>query len=512
MHAAARLKAGPTAEVPAAVVHAPASELPSWIEGIKAEPGHGATAGGGEAAAKEAAEHVSREALVPAAAALAEAIRLEADKMRSLQNRGNLGCVLNRLGATRKAREVLEGALQLHASLLPHVPPAPHPAHQHLRRLACVLHVNLCCTAKDSDARRWHAQEALRLEPTNSEALFQVSLALQAEGDLQGAWRHLEQALRQNPEDQQSLGAAVGCLERLDRHQEALTMFERLCRLDAACIYAGLREVFRCRREDLVVCTYPRCGTTWMVQLTVCLLHGLEADREEHALFVEGVLASQPSQIWRLEQMPPPRILKMHAPADMFPGLARDDSPTALQPHGKTIYVVRNPKDTLVSLRHHHANNPAISFRGSWDDWVDSWLRGDRSLEYGGTWFEHVKGWWRLAQQHPGRVHLVYFEDMKADLAAVVAGVARFLGVEVGPSEAAEVAERCGFEAMKAGYRPDEALHGRMNTEHFRRGEVGSWRESLSDEQAARVDAATWAHLRGELAEGLRICELPPEA
>lgn len=32
-----------------------------------------------------------------------------------------------------------------------------------------------------------------------------------------------------------------------------------------------------------------------------------------------------------------------------FPGLAADDE---LQEHGKVVYVVREPKDALVSLRH----------------------------------------------------------------------------------------------------------------------------------------------------------------
>ncbi|CAK0873638.1 unnamed protein product [Prorocentrum cordatum] len=185
----------------------------------------------------------------------------------------------------------------------------------------------------------------------------------------------------------------------LGRHEEAMRMCERVCRADVASTYAALREVFRCRAGDVFVATYPRCGTTWMVQVCTCVLHGAEADRTRHAVFLEGAIAASASSLWTVEGLAAPRIIKTHAPADSHAGLRRR-TVDVLQDHGKVIYVVRNPKDTL-SLRHHHSSHPGIRFEGSWDDWVDGWLRGERSMEYGGTYFDHVRGWWHLHRRHP---------------------------------------------------------------------------------------------------------------
>merc|ERR1711879_503599 len=125
---------------------------------------------------------------------------------------------------------------------------------------------------------------------------------------------------------------------------------------------------------------------------------------------------------------------------------------SALQDHGKIIYVLRNPKDALVSLRHHHSNNPSIAWRGNWNDWIEQWVAGERSQEYGGTYFEHVRQWWKLSRLNPGRMHVVCFEDMWKNLGAVASSVGRFLGCEVDAADLAELTSRCSFKEMKQRY------------------------------------------------------------
>eukprot|EP00933_Yihiella_yeosuensis_P029363 TRINITY_DN23014_c0_g2_i1.p1 TRINITY_DN23014_c0_g2~~TRINITY_DN23014_c0_g2_i1.p1 ORF type:complete len:256 (+),score=37.58 TRINITY_DN23014_c0_g2_i1:379-1146(+) len=243
-----------------------------------------------------------------------------------------------------------------------------------------------------------------------------------------------------------------------------------------------------------------------MVQVAVSCLFGAEADYDAHAIFLEGSIASSPSYVHHQEKLPEPRVLKTHVPADMHPGLVQG-SETILKEHGKVIYVVRNPKDALVSLRHHHANNASIGWNGSWDEWVDAWLAGKRSAEYGGSYFKHVKGWWRLARANPSRVRIVYFEDLKENPLREISAVAEFLGQTISEEHLQNICERCSFATMKSKHRVDADIVGRVNPTHFRRGEVGSWREVLTEEQAKRVDEATFRELRRELSEGLRISD-----
>lgn len=472
----------------------------------------GAAVGGGHAAAGAAGELVQRGELEAAAAKLREAIEQEAHPFRALQSRVNLGCVLHRLGASEHAGQLLADALRRLEGLALQLPAEPqHPARLQLRDLEVVIHVNLsCCSQGRDEERRRHLGKALRLDPSHREALVCLAMMLDTQGQWEDALLKVRLALRSHADDIECLALACRCFDRLGRRDEALEACERICTLDAASTYAALREVFECKTDDLFVVTFPRCGTTWMVQLAVCILHGADADYDLHAVFVEGSIATQPSFVRDLERLPGPRVLKMHVPADAFPGLARC-SEVDLQPQGKVVYVVRNPKDALVSLRHHHANNASISWNGTWDEWIDQWLAGLRSAEYGGSYFDHVRCWWRLARLHPDRICIVYFEDMKADLSSAAAGIAEFLGRATTPGEFGRIVDRCSFETMRSKYSVAEDVKHRVNLVHFRRGDVGSWREVLTAGQARRVDEETWKQLRQEIAEGLRIHDLPAE-
>ncbi|CAJ1349257.1 unnamed protein product, partial [Effrenium voratum] len=453
----------------------------------------------------------------------------QVDGRRQLEHRINLACALLRSGQRARAKEVSEAALQ-ELQLQQH-------SGGELTSLEYALRVNLSC-ASDPAARKMHLLEASRLEPWRVEAKFHLAAVLEEEGDLDAALQALHQALKLAPEDLGSLALACRCLERLDRHAEALAAAEQLCRVDPASTFLALREVFRCQPEDVFVVTFPRCGTTWMVQIAVSCLFDPHANYEEHATFLEGSIASSASYVRRLETLPRPRVLKTHVPAEMYPGLGGEGG---LQDHGKVLYVVRNPKDALVSLRHHHANNKAIGWEGSWDEWVRRWLAGERSAEYGGSYFEHVKGWWQLAKQHPDRVRIFYFEEMKADLMGQVAAVSSFLGRPHLPLAEADgrcythggfrdpnngrriswratrassikVCAACSFDSMRGRHEVAEDIRSRVNPNHFRAGQVGSWREVLTPAQASLVDEMTWKHLGPEIREGLRITDLPEKA
>lgn len=371
--------------------------------------------------------------------------------------------------------------------------------------LECVAHVNLACSLTgEAETQKSHLREALGLNPKCVQARFQMACLLDDEKAPAKALEQLERGLAEDPQNLNCLSLRCRCLEDLGQHKEALAACEQLCQTDIASTYIALKEVFRCQSDDVFVVTFPRCGTTWMVQIVTCILFGPAADYDLHAVFVEGSLAQDSSSIWTLERMARPRIMKMHVPADVHPGLVRK-SETELQEHGKVVYVVRAPKDALVSLRHHHTNNAAIAFAGDWEEWVTQWLAGDRSREYGGTYFEHVKRWWKLSRLHPERIKIVYFEDMKADLVGVITDVAAFLGRHPSANEVAQMAERCAFDTMKTKHRVEDSIRERVNPVHFRKGEVDAWREVLTEEQASRVDIATREQLRDELAQGLRL-------
>ena len=73
--------------------------------------------------------------------------------------------------------------------------------------------------------------------------------------------------------------------------------------------------------------------------------------------------------------------------------------------------MVRNPKDNAVSYYHHHRMSSFLGkYTGTWSNFIQLFIGG--KLVYG-DWFDHVNGYWKLAQQNPDKVLVVSYEELK---------------------------------------------------------------------------------------------------
>ncbi|HUL82192.1 MAG TPA: sulfotransferase domain-containing protein, partial [Gammaproteobacteria bacterium] len=93
---------------------------------------------------------------------------------------------------------------------------------------------------------------------------------------------------------------------------------------------------------DVFVCTYPKCGTTWVQYIVYLLVHGgepLPAGGRMDAVFphLEEVGSAQ------VRALREPRLIKTHLPFGRTPW----------HPAARYLYVVRNPFDCAVSFYHH---------------------------------------------------------------------------------------------------------------------------------------------------------------
>ena len=163
---------------------------------------------------------------------------------------------------------------------------------------------------------------------------------------------------------------------------------------------------------------------------------------------------------------------------------------------GKYIYIVRNPKDVLVSLHTHVSAIPFV-IQKDWDDYFEQFSQGDVSF---GNYFDHVQSWW--AHKDDDNVLILKYEDMKKDLPSAVATIAKFIDQDIGKELVEEIAHTCRttFENMK---KDSTANHEWMNHLHhddlnpyLRKGEVGGWKDYFTPEQAGRLDAVYQARLK----------------
>ena len=84
------------------------------------------------------------------------------------------------------------------------------------------------------------------------------------------------------------------------------------------------------------------------------------------------------------------------------------------------------------------------------------------------------------------------YEDIKKDVLKAVKKVAEFMGCDIDPDHAKTIANQVDFDYMNESFDMLEVMgkyHKPGVVGHFRKGNVGNWRNLFSEEQSARMDA-----------------------
>lgn len=157
------------------------------------------------------------------------------------------------------------------------------------------------------------------------------------------------------------------------------------------------------------------------------------------------------------------------------------------------IVVARDPRDVAPSLANH--------IRSSMDDAI-AFMNNKNAGFCTGTrrqynqlrqklpgWSGHVASW---LDQSDIPVHLIRYEDMKADTAGTLRRALVFAGRAATDGEIRRAVTFADFTQLRQqeldkGFR--EAPRPQAGGNFFRRGEVGSWRDELSPAQVARIEA-----------------------
>jgi len=262
--------------------------------------------------------------------------------------------------------------------------------------------------------------------------------------------------------------------------------------------------------------SYPKSGNTW---LRIFLSHLTEKEWDpddlnslpilnaaSRALFdrVTGIEASdlthaQIDLLWPrvYEQLATGpercRFLKTHAA-----WTCNAAGEPVLSKVAAAVYLVRNPLDVAVSFAHHQALD-VESVINSMEDPAYT-LCGQRNklpIQLPArllSWEGHVRSW---LDCHDISVKIVRYEDMNARPHETFAEIVEFCGLEHGPADIDAALRASDFKRLQelertAGFReklPDA-------TSFFRKGVVGSWRDSLTDSQLQRLVGAHGAVMR----------------
>jgi aryl sulfotransferase len=267
---------------------------------------------------------------------------------------------------------------------------------------------------------------------------------------------------------------------------------------------------YRPREGDIVIVTYPKCGTTWTQRIVNMLVTGSVAPAPV------GSLGAWPDARFRpagaadaqLEPQTGQRVLKSHVPFDGMP----------IYDGVRYIHVARDGRDACLSLHNHCLNYTQamlarLDQNGAEDDTIArpyprapqdaraffaEWLRTDAPHPLDEwDYFGFQRGWW--SQRHRPNVLMVHYADLKADRRGQVARIARFLELPLDEQLLDDIAAASDFEAMRrdgAALMPQAAEHwqGGMGT-FLNKGSNERWRGVLTEADLAAYHARATATL-----------------
>jgi len=292
---------------------------------------------------------------------------------------------------------------------------------------------------------------------------------------------------------------------------------------------------FKFRPSDVVVLTYPKCGTTWAQETVWTMLHNPDLDHpaagrdlmerspflefdtigsfltEQHGPrpdLVEALSSLAPHaapaegvHLQLAQHCPDRRVIKTHLPLSLLP---RDMLDTC-----KVIYVTRNPRDMVASFMHHNRLLRVTDFRGTDAEFVRHFCLGNVTY---GDYAGHIEE--ALQMKDHKNLLFVTFEEMKKEHLGAVKKINDFIGANLTEKQLLNVVSRSSFKEMKSRMNNTETGKsnpqvtggtGSVNPEvlkkagFFRKGEVGSWKTDFTPELVKQIDDWTEANITSKL-------------
>ncbi|XP_061394230.1 sulfotransferase 1 family member D1-like [Musca vetustissima] len=254
-----------------------------------------------------------------------------------------------------------------------------------------------------------------------------------------------------------------------------------------------LNEVlnYEVRKDDVFVCTFIKCGTTWMQETAWLLLNNLDFEKSKQIAqtlrspFIDfhGIIPTAPNPIEYSKTLSSPRLLKTHMPANLVPKQIWEQKT-------KVIYVARNCKDVVVSS-YHFAKNLRLWSGDNIEDFVNDFINDD--ILYCNYW-THIIDFWKMRNEE--NIFFTTYEEMKRDLGSVVQRLCTFLGrPQLTAEELPKTLEYLSFGQMKVNDKTNitTALKEQITTakedfQFMRRGIVGSFKDELTPELQEKID------------------------
>jgi aryl sulfotransferase len=246
---------------------------------------------------------------------------------------------------------------------------------------------------------------------------------------------------------------------------------------------------FQFRRDDIVIGSYAKSGTSWVQQIVAQLVFdGADGvNVSEISPWLDFRYPAKTVKLAALEAQKHRRIIKTHLPVDAL----------VYAPSAKYLYVCRDGRDVVWSLHNHHSNanelwyhilndtpnrvgppmgRPTTNVR----EYFLEWLNRD-GYPFWPFW-QNVRSWWNI--RNCPNLLLLHFADLKEDLPGEIRRIGAFLGLFPSDDRLVAIAEHCTFEYMKRHAEKNAPLAGQLWNGGARtfihKGINGRWHDILT--------------------------------
>lgn len=259
------------------------------------------------------------------------------------------------------------------------------------------------------------------------------------------------------------------------------------------------------RSDDVLLVSYPKCGTSWSHQILFSLLrmdeNGDFPDKLEQMIggigqvYPDSVYSKNSKQkaqspsihkesIEDLLAQESPRLFSSHIRPNMLPA--------SLKERGKLIIVARNPKDGAVSYFHFrkkmHAFCPEEIIQGDDDYNLNLCLKFIMNKDplsdprgYG-DYFSYYEQAIKLQEQLEGRATFLFYESLKLDFDHEVNRIAEFLGIKLTAAKLDKLKKHTSFKSMSDASKAHSSLTAR-------KGVVGDFQSHDLQDKWEQMDA-----------------------
>ncbi|MEZ4619859.1 MAG: sulfotransferase domain-containing protein [Caldilineaceae bacterium] len=264
------------------------------------------------------------------------------------------------------------------------------------------------------------------------------------------------------------------------------------------------------RRDDIIVTTSYRSGTTWMQNILLQLI--FLGEPKPALAAVSPWLEHRPSplepKLEMLRAQQHRRFLKTHLPLDTLP----------YYPQVKYIVVGRDARDVFMSFWNHYANYTDATYarlndpqglvgdplprcpeniHELWQLWINrGWFAWESEGYPASGNMAHTQSWWNF--RHLENILFIHFNDLLQDLPGEIRHIADYLAIALTDEELNTVAQAVSFAATKqnaATMAPMPAAAVQMTWKagldtFFFKGTNGRWRSVLTPAELAMCEAA----------------------